>query len=169
MTGLARVLAKSAGVPPSAVSLLQGAAGRLKTFRIAGDPAKLAAALERAILGEAGDEANMTATVLDGKALAAEVRGKVAEEAKRIGAKLGRKPGLAVVLVGENPASEVYVRNKARSTLEAGMESFEHKLPETTSQADLLALVEKLNADDPRSTAFSCNCRCRSRSIRRAC
>jgi methylenetetrahydrofolate dehydrogenase (NADP+) / methenyltetrahydrofolate cyclohydrolase len=90
----------------------------------------------------------MTATVLDGKALAAEVRGKVAEEAKRIGAKLGRKPGLAVVLVGENPASEVYVRNKARSTLEAGMESFEHKLPETTSQADLLALVEKLNADE---------------------
>jgi methylenetetrahydrofolate dehydrogenase (NADP+)/methenyltetrahydrofolate cyclohydrolase len=90
----------------------------------------------------------MTAAILDGKVLAAEVRGKVAEEAKRIGTKLGRKPGLAVVLVGENPASEVYVRNKARSTLEAGMESFEHKLAASTSEADLLALVAKLNADD---------------------
>jgi methylenetetrahydrofolate dehydrogenase (NADP+)/methenyltetrahydrofolate cyclohydrolase len=72
----------------------------------------------------------------------------VAEDAKRISAKLGRKPGLAVVLVGENPASEVYVRNKGRSTVEAGMESFEHKLPASTSEADLLALVAKLNADD---------------------
>jgi methylenetetrahydrofolate dehydrogenase (NADP+)/methenyltetrahydrofolate cyclohydrolase len=90
----------------------------------------------------------MTAAILDGKALAAEVRGKVAEEAKRISVKLGRKPGLAVVLVGENPASEVYVRNKARSTLEAGMESFEHKLAASTSEADLLALVAKLNTDD---------------------
>jgi methylenetetrahydrofolate dehydrogenase (NADP+)/methenyltetrahydrofolate cyclohydrolase len=90
----------------------------------------------------------MTAKIIDGKALAAEVRGQVAEEAKRISAKLGRKPGLAVVLVGENPASEVYVRNKGRSTVEAGMESFEHRLPESTSEADLLVLVAKLNADD---------------------
>lgn len=90
----------------------------------------------------------MTAKILDGKTLAAEVRGKVAAEAKRIAARLGRAPGLAVVLVGENPASEVYVRNKARSTVEAGLASFEHKLPATTSQADLLSLVRRLN-DDP--------------------
>jgi methylenetetrahydrofolate dehydrogenase (NADP+)/methenyltetrahydrofolate cyclohydrolase len=89
----------------------------------------------------------MTAKILDGKALAAEVRVKVAEEAKRIAPKLGRHPGLAVVLVGENPASEVYVRNKARSTVESGMASFEHKLAADTSEAELLALVQKLNAD----------------------
>jgi methylenetetrahydrofolate dehydrogenase (NADP+)/methenyltetrahydrofolate cyclohydrolase len=89
----------------------------------------------------------MTAKILDGKALAAEVRGKVAREAARIGAALGRAPGLAVVLVGENPASEVYVKNKARSTVEAGMASFEHKLSADTPEADVLALVEKLNAD----------------------
>lgn len=90
----------------------------------------------------------MTAKVLDGKAVAAEVRAKVAEEAARISPKLGRKPGLAVVLVGSDPASEVYVRNKGRSTVEAGMESFEHKLPETASEAEVLALVRELNADD---------------------
>jgi methylenetetrahydrofolate dehydrogenase (NADP+)/methenyltetrahydrofolate cyclohydrolase len=89
----------------------------------------------------------MTAKVLDGKALAAQVRGKVAHEAARIGKAIGRAPGLAVVLVGENPASEVYVRNKARSTVETGMASFEHKLAAGTSEADLLALVQKLNAD----------------------
>src|SRR5690606_4552862 len=90
----------------------------------------------------------MTAKVLDGKAVAAEVRAQVAEEAARIAPKLGRKPGLAVVLVGADPASEVYVRNKGRSTVEAGMESFEHKLPETASEAEVLALVRELNADD---------------------
>jgi methylenetetrahydrofolate dehydrogenase (NADP+) / methenyltetrahydrofolate cyclohydrolase len=89
----------------------------------------------------------MTAKVLDGKALAAEVRGKAAEETARIGKSLGRAPGLAVVLVGADPASEVYVRNKARATTEAGMASFEHKLAGDTSEADLLALVNKLNAD----------------------
>jgi methylenetetrahydrofolate dehydrogenase (NADP+)/methenyltetrahydrofolate cyclohydrolase len=89
----------------------------------------------------------MTAKVLDGKALAAEIRGKAAEEAARIGKLLSRAPGLAVVLVGADPASEVYVRNKARATTEAGMASFEHKLAGDTSEADLLALVNKLNAD----------------------
>jgi methylenetetrahydrofolate dehydrogenase (NADP+)/methenyltetrahydrofolate cyclohydrolase len=90
----------------------------------------------------------MSARILDGKALAAEVRGKVAKEAARIGASLKRPPGLAVVLVGENPASQVYVRSKARATVEAGMASFEHKLSADTSEADVLALVKKLN-DDP--------------------
>ncbi|MEX2129419.1 MAG: bifunctional methylenetetrahydrofolate dehydrogenase/methenyltetrahydrofolate cyclohydrolase FolD [Xanthobacteraceae bacterium] len=89
----------------------------------------------------------MTAKILDGKALAAEVRGKVATEAARIAKALRRAPGLAVVLVGENPASEAYVRNKARSTTEVGMTSFEHKLSADASEADLLALVQKLNAD----------------------
>ena len=89
----------------------------------------------------------MTAKILDGKALAAEVRGKAAEEATRIGKLLGRAPGLATVLVGVDPASEVYVRNKARSTRDAGMASFEHKLAGDASEADLLALVNKLNAD----------------------
>ena len=90
----------------------------------------------------------MTAKILDGKAVAAELRAKVAEEAAKIAPGLGRKPGLAVVLVGADPASEVYVRNKARSTVEAGRESFEHKLPATTTEAELLALVQKLNGDD---------------------
>jgi methylenetetrahydrofolate dehydrogenase (NADP+)/methenyltetrahydrofolate cyclohydrolase len=90
----------------------------------------------------------MTAKILDGKAVAAEVRAQVAEEAARVSQKLGRKPGLVVVLVGADPASEVYVRNKGRSTVEAGMESFEHKLPESASEAEVLALVQKLNADD---------------------
>jgi methylenetetrahydrofolate dehydrogenase (NADP+)/methenyltetrahydrofolate cyclohydrolase len=89
----------------------------------------------------------MTARVIDGKAIAADVRAQAAEEASRIATELGRKPGLAVVLVGADPASEVYVRNKARSTVEAGMESFEHKLPADISEAELLALVRKLNAD----------------------
>ena len=90
----------------------------------------------------------MTAKILDGKAVAAEVRAQAAQEAARIAQKLGRKPGLAVVLVGADPASEVYVRNKGRSTVEAGMESFEHKLPESASEAEVLALVQELNADD---------------------
>jgi methylenetetrahydrofolate dehydrogenase (NADP+)/methenyltetrahydrofolate cyclohydrolase len=89
----------------------------------------------------------MTAKIIDGKALAAEVRGKVAEEAKRVMTKLGRTPGLAVVLVGENPASQVYVRSKSRATVEAGMKSFEHKLTTEASESELLALVNRLNAD----------------------
>jgi methylenetetrahydrofolate dehydrogenase (NADP+)/methenyltetrahydrofolate cyclohydrolase len=91
----------------------------------------------------------MFAKVIDGKAIAADVRAQAAEEARRLAPKLGRKPGLAVVLVGADPASEVYVRNKARATVEAGMESFEHKLPADISEAELLGLVQKLNADPP--------------------
>ena len=66
---------------------------------------------------------------------------------RRLGATHGLEPGLAVVLVGENPASAVYVRTKSKQTVEAGMRSFDHRLPETVSEADLLALVDKLNAD----------------------
>ena len=89
----------------------------------------------------------MSARILDGKALAAEVRTKVAVEAARLTPLLKRPPGLAVVLVGENPASVVYVRNKTRTTVELGMASFEHKLPADTSEGDLLAVVAQLNAD----------------------
>ncbi|MBU6252786.1 MAG: bifunctional methylenetetrahydrofolate dehydrogenase/methenyltetrahydrofolate cyclohydrolase FolD [Alphaproteobacteria bacterium] len=89
----------------------------------------------------------MTAAVIDGKAFAQGLRGRVAEAAARFEAETGRTPGLAVVLVGEDPASSVYVRSKGKACLEAGMESLEHRLPETTSQADLIALVEALNAD----------------------
>jgi len=89
----------------------------------------------------------MTAKIIDGKAFAAKVRLQVAEGVARLRAEHGITPGLAVVLVGEDPASEVYVRNKGRQTLEAGMVSFEHKLAADTPEADLLALIARLNAD----------------------
>ncbi|MFN0114512.1 MAG: bifunctional methylenetetrahydrofolate dehydrogenase/methenyltetrahydrofolate cyclohydrolase FolD [Paracoccaceae bacterium] len=89
----------------------------------------------------------MTARIIDGKAFAADVRAKVAGHVAELRRAHGFAPGLAVVLVGEDPASEVYVRNKGKQTVEAGMASFEHKLPAATSEADLLALVRKLNAD----------------------
>ncbi len=85
--------------------------------------------------------------VIDGKKIAADVRAQVAAEVKRLIAEKGLKPGLAVVLVGEDPASKVYVKNKAQQTVEVGMNSWEHKLPADTSEADLLALVNKLNND----------------------
>jgi methylenetetrahydrofolate dehydrogenase (NADP+)/methenyltetrahydrofolate cyclohydrolase len=89
----------------------------------------------------------MSATVLDGKAFAAKVRGEVAKYVNKIKAERGEVPGLAVVLVGEDPASQVYVRNKGAQTVEVGMQSFEYKLPATTSEAELVALVQTLNAD----------------------
>ncbi len=89
----------------------------------------------------------MTAKVIDGKAFAATVRGQVAAHVARLREEQGLTPGLAVVLVGEDPASQVYVRNKHASTIEVGMASFEHRLPIDTAEADLLALVKSLNAD----------------------
>ena len=90
----------------------------------------------------------MSAKILDGKAIADELRANVAQEALKIATKLGRKPGLAAVLVGEDPASQAYVKSKGKATVEAGMASFEHRLPESTSEKDLLALIAKLNADN---------------------
>ncbi len=84
------------------------------------------------------------ADIIDGKAFAETLRASIAQEVAR----LPFKPGLAVVLVGDDPASKVYVANKARQTVEAGMASFEHRLPADTRQEDLLALVRALNADD---------------------
>lgn len=89
----------------------------------------------------------MSATIIDGKAVAADLRSRLAGEVASL-ARTGITPGLAVVLVGEDPASQVYVRNKAKQTREIGMASFEHRLPAETPEADLLALVARLNADD---------------------
>jgi methylenetetrahydrofolate dehydrogenase (NADP+) / methenyltetrahydrofolate cyclohydrolase len=89
----------------------------------------------------------VTAIVMDGKAVAAKVRGEVAVRAREFASKHGRRPGLAVVQVGQDPASTVYVRNKRKSSQEAQIESFAHDLPATTSQAELLDLVHRLNRD----------------------
>jgi methylenetetrahydrofolate dehydrogenase (NADP+) / methenyltetrahydrofolate cyclohydrolase len=87
------------------------------------------------------------ASIIDGKAFAEGLRGRVATLAAAFEQKAGRKAGLAVVLVGEDPASQVYVRSKGKQTVACGMASFEHKLPEDTRQETLLALVDQLNAD----------------------
>ena len=89
----------------------------------------------------------MTAEVIDGKAFAAQLRERVGVQAAKFEEQSGRKAGLAVVLVGEDPASQVYVRSKHKATVAANMESFEHRLPADTSNADLRALVERLNND----------------------
>lgn len=87
------------------------------------------------------------AAIIDGKAFAEGLRARVAEQAAAFEAAVGRKAGLAVVLVGEDPASQVYVRSKGKQTVAAGMASFEHKLPTDTTQETLLAMVDQLNAD----------------------
>ncbi|MDK3018782.1 bifunctional methylenetetrahydrofolate dehydrogenase/methenyltetrahydrofolate cyclohydrolase FolD [Pseudodonghicola flavimaris] len=89
----------------------------------------------------------MTATLIDGKAFAAKIHAQVTAHVARLKADHGLTPGLAVVLVGEDPASQVYVRNKGWQTVEAGMNSFEYKRPADTPEAELLALIERLNAD----------------------
>lgn len=90
----------------------------------------------------------MSAAIIDGKAFAAALRGRVAATVPAFAAATGRAPGLAVVLVGEDPASQVYVRAKGKATREAGMASFEHRLADTISQDELLSLVRRLNEDD---------------------
>ena len=87
------------------------------------------------------------ATIIDGKAVAAELRTSIAKAVATLKSAHRLTPGLAVVLVGEDAASQVYVRNKAKQTIETGMLSFEHKLPATTPEAELLVLVARLNAD----------------------
>lgn len=89
----------------------------------------------------------MNARIIDGKAFAADIRKKVAQHVARIKAEKGITPGLAVVLVGEDPASQVYVGSKAKQTVEVGMNSFEHRLAADTSEKDLLELIGQLNAD----------------------
>ncbi|WP_112321631.1 bifunctional methylenetetrahydrofolate dehydrogenase/methenyltetrahydrofolate cyclohydrolase FolD [Oceanibium sediminis] len=89
----------------------------------------------------------MTADIIDGKAFAAGVRARIADQVAQLKAEQGITPGLAVVLVGEDPASEVYVAHKHKATVEVGMASFEHKLPADTPEEELFALIDKLNAD----------------------
>lgn len=89
----------------------------------------------------------MTARIIDGKAIAGELRARVASEVARVKRENDLVPGLAVVLVGNDPASEVYVRSKHKQTQEAGMASFEHKLPAGVAQGDLLGLIARLNRD----------------------
>lgn len=89
----------------------------------------------------------MTAKTIDGKAFAQKLREKIAKETRLLKEAHGITPGLAVVLVGDDPASQVYVKNKNKSTIEVGMNSFEHRLPEETSEADLLKLIDQLNGD----------------------
>jgi methylenetetrahydrofolate dehydrogenase (NADP+)/methenyltetrahydrofolate cyclohydrolase len=89
----------------------------------------------------------MAADVIDGKEFSARVRSKVADGVAKLLDDHGIKPGLAVVLVGEDPASQVYVRSKGKQTVEAGMNSYEHRLDASTSETDLLGLISKLNED----------------------
>jgi len=90
----------------------------------------------------------MSAILLDGKAVAAKVRAEVAQRAAEFASRHGRRPGLAVVQVGEDPASSVYVRNKRRSSLEGGIESFAHDLPASAREGEILELVHALNRDE---------------------
>ncbi len=92
-------------------------------------------------------QARAGATIIDGKAFAAGLRARVAGQVAKLKRDHGITPGLAVVLVGENPASQVYVRNKNKQTAEAGMNSFEHRPPDSIGEAELVALVEELNRD----------------------
>ena len=85
--------------------------------------------------------------IIDGKAFAAELRGRVATAVSHLESSHGLIPGLAVVLVGEDPASEVYVRNKGKQTVEVGMASFEHRLSDQTTERELLVLIDQLNSD----------------------
>src|SRR5690625_5235055 len=93
------------------------------------------------------DTTQQSATIIDGKALAPKLRESVPAQAQTLVATHGITPGLAVVLIGEDPASQTYVRSKRKLTVAAGMESFEHNLPETTTQEELLELIESLNND----------------------
>jgi methylenetetrahydrofolate dehydrogenase (NADP+)/methenyltetrahydrofolate cyclohydrolase len=89
----------------------------------------------------------MPARIIDGKAIAQDLRAKIAAAAAELKARHGLVPGLAVMLAGNDPASEVYVRSKSKAVIEAGMRAFDHKLPADVTQADLMALVARLNAD----------------------
>jgi methylenetetrahydrofolate dehydrogenase (NADP+)/methenyltetrahydrofolate cyclohydrolase len=90
----------------------------------------------------------MTARIIDGKTIAADLRGRIADSVHRLRRDRGIVPGIAVVLVGDNPASQVYVRTKSKAVAEAGMQAFDHKLAGTAAEANLLALIGQLNADE---------------------
>lgn len=99
-------------------------------------------------MNEPHTPAPSSAHIIDGKAFALELREKIASKVPDFVKQSGRKPGLAVILVGDDPASKVYVGSKGKATMAAGMNSFEHLLPADVAQEDLITLIEKLNADD---------------------
>ena len=105
----------------------------------------------------------MTARIIDGKVIAADLRGRVADEVARIKRDHRLTPGLAVVLVGNDPASEVYVRSKHKQTQAAGMASFEHVLPADVAQDEIAGTDRANSIAIPPCTASWCNCRCRNR------
>ena len=146
---LLKLIAKTLGVAPRRVELVAGATSRIKRLRIAGDGRDAAPRCWRkpARSGNPGQEAGMTAHIIDGKAIAADLRGKVADAVHRLARDRGIMPGLAVVLVGNNPASESLCRQQDEDDPGSGMRSFDHRLPATTSEAELLALIARLNAD----------------------
>src|SRR5215468_8220997 len=90
----------------------------------------------------------MAATLIDGKAIAQKVRQEVAQATREVKARTGHAPGLAVIRVGEDPASKIYVTGKQKAAVEVGFESTEHHFPETVSHAEVEARLEALNADD---------------------
>jgi methylenetetrahydrofolate dehydrogenase (NADP+)/methenyltetrahydrofolate cyclohydrolase len=90
----------------------------------------------------------MSARIIDGKTIAADLRGRIADAVHRLRRDRGIVPGIAVVLVGDNPASEVYVRTKSKTVAEAGMKAFDHKLPASTSEPELITLISELNANE---------------------
>ena len=110
----------------------------------------------------------MAARLIDGKALALQVRERLATESAALLAKTGVKPGLATILVGDDPASHLYVKSKQKACDAAGIYIDDHKLPASTTQTELLALIEKENAD-PESMGYWFSCRFRSISTARWC
>ena len=107
------------------------------------------------------------AQIIDGKAIAQKVRDEVRQGVEAFRAQHGRAPGLQVVLVGDDPASDVYVRSKEKAAAEVGMAGKLYRLPASTSEAELLELVGS-STPTTASTAFWCSFRCRSRSAKRA-
>src|SRR5690242_15585366 len=116
-------------------------------FVCAAEPERLVRARVPGISMTDEKPADAGAMIIDGKVYAERVREQVAAEVARLKAEHGLQPGLAVVLVGDDPASQIYVRSKGEQSLAAGMHSVTHRLPEATSQDELLALVRELNAD----------------------
>ena len=154
---LCRLLAKALGIPPGRVAIVGGATSRLKRVKVDGRRRGARAPRWRRSRARQSNVMraprsqrqgqHMTARIIDGKAIAAELRAAVAARSAAPRARACIVPGLAVVLVGENPASAVYVRNKSKQTVEAGMRSFDHKLARGRAESEVLALVDKLNAD----------------------
>ena len=188
---LVRLIAKTLGVPAARCAAWSPARARGSSgCRSPAPGATLAAALEKIcasrvmrssvlVPGSRRDRhrrisaahhaggTGMTARIIDGKAIAADLRGKVADAVHRLARDRGIVPGLAVVLVGNNPASEIYVGSKMKMTTGSGMRSFDHRLPATTERSRAAGADRAAQRRSRPSTASWCSCRCRRRSMRR--